>query len=49
MGVLRAKLQAIATGNKTQLVAGLTVFGDGCNDYNRAPGSATRRQYADVV
>jgi hypothetical protein len=48
MGVLRAKLQAIAAGNKTQLVAGLTVFGDGCNDYN-APGFATRRQYADVV
>jgi hypothetical protein len=48
MGVLRAKLQAIAAGNKTQLV-GLTVFGDGCNDYNRAPGSAPRRQYADVV
>jgi predicted amidohydrolase len=48
MGVLRAKLQAIAAGNKTQLV-GLTVFGDGCNDYNRAlvlqPDGSTPMSY----
>ena len=33
---LQAELQAIATSNNVQLVAGLTVFGDGGNDYNRA-------------
>ena len=31
-----AELQEVTTGNKIQLFAGLAVFGDGGNDYNRA-------------
>jgi apolipoprotein N-acyltransferase len=33
---LQRQLQKVATSTKTQLVAGLTVFGDHGNDYNRA-------------
>jgi apolipoprotein N-acyltransferase len=33
---LQAKLQAIATSNNIQLVAGSAVFGEGGNDHNRA-------------
>jgi apolipoprotein N-acyltransferase len=46
---LQAKLQAIATSNNIQLVAGLAVFGDGGNDYNRAlvlrPDGSTPTSY----
>lgn len=49
LATLQDELQAIATSNKVQLVAGLTVFGDGGNDYNRAlvlhPDGSTPTSY----
>ena len=46
---LQAELQAIATNHKVQLIAGLAVSRGQRQRLQPRPGSASRRQCADVV